>query len=944
MSLTSAAAKPMNNPIVQTICYCLLCLSPLISRTNSLPPAPHIILGDSEYIVWPAAQVWVDSSGRHSDPTTIADRPFEQYENFNFSKTRYAYWLHFSCRNLQEDTAYYWLATGVFDSLSLITVSDGQLKVQNRGLLIDYEHETLRNFRDLQDSKYGFRLSLPPQTSVDYFLRIKNNIRFETSPGRIYLLKQTAAEQLMIRQAIRFTLFNALFYGLILFLMLFSLFQFMQVRDRSYLFYATYLAACMTYFWWKFEKATSFLNIGFSVFPEYYYYLEVPLTIAIYMSYFLFVAHLLNAKDKLPIFYKLLRIIGPFLLAYFGLAWIGAGVFGLPFAWGMIYWVRYLLIPLGLGAIYLVFKSKHRLGFYILSGTLFMVTGGAVTTLLTKLMEHHYEGPWDIPLIPVQIGILIETFFFSVGLGYKTRLAGQENLRMQITLEQQRKETAYLKQRKEHLTRLYAKISHESRTPLTVILGATRQIKGHRRERELIRRNGRQLLDLLNQVLDLNKLESEKMQLHWEQGDIIQFIRYSLEPFTLLAERKKQSFDLLCTPESLLMDFDRDKLQKIVSNLVSNAIKFTPPAGRIRVDAYQDIQQNEAVLLLEVSDSGPGIPPEFQEQIFDPYTQLPETEGGSGLGLAIAKEFALLMGGKIHLSSDSGMGSTFTLILPIRNSAEQISKPFPVSMTSLPEQNKLLTEDLEWQSGRASLLIVEDHQDIRMYLTQLLQTEYNVFMAGTGAEGLERAKAIRPDLIISDIMMPDMDGYVLCTALKACQVTKAIPLILVTARTSREDRLEGLRRKADVYLTKPFDPEELLIQVKRLIQRRQQEAGRTVVPHSAEDQENEAVYFLEQLHEVINQHLADEQFKTAQLGAQLGMNHVTLNKKIKALTGQTTGQYLRNYRLATAEELLRTTSLTVAEISYKIGVSEPSNFNNMFKKVYGKSPKQWREE
>ena len=239
----------------------------------------------------------------------------------------------------------------------------------------------------------------------------------------------------------------------------------------------------------------------------------------------------------------------------------------------MLYWIRIPLIPISILIIYSAFKTKHQLGIYILTGTLLMLLGAAVTSFLSKTLTQHYIGPWDIPLLPIQIGILLETFFFAAGLGYKSRLAAQEKIKMQMNLQQGQKEAEFLKKRKEDLTKLYTNISHESRTPLTVIMGTMQQIKGHQRERELIQRNSYQLLKLINQVLDVNKIEANKMKVNWQQGDIMQYIRYCVEPFEILAEKKAQSFELVCLPKQLIMDYDADKLQKIINNLISNAIK-----------------------------------------------------------------------------------------------------------------------------------------------------------------------------------------------------------------------------------------------------------------------------------------------------------------------------------------------------------------------------------
>jgi len=251
-------------------------------------------------------------------------------------------------------------------------------------------------------------------------------------------------------------------------------------------------------------------------------------------------------------------------------------------------------------------------------------------------------------------------------------------------------------------------------------------------------------------------------------------------------------------------------------------------------------------------------------------------------------------------------------------------------------------------AGRTTLLLVEDNLDVQSHLNHILKSSYNIFFAKNGKEGLDRVRKIRPDLIISDVMMPEMNGYEFCEKVKNNSFSQHIPIILVTARASQQDKMKGLKQQADAYLTKPFEEEELLLRIQQLLQKNKILAARSenVLTQNGllQDTESRIVLFMTEFHKVLSESLQDEKFKIKHLCTKMGMNHVSINNNIKKITGQTTAQYIRNFRLNLAKELLQTTDYSVAEIAYMVGIPEPSNFVNMFKKAFGKSPKQWRNQ
>lgn len=561
------------------------------------------------------------------------------------------------------------------------------------------------------------------------------------------------------------------------------------------------------------------------------------------------------------------------------------------------------------------------------------------TTLAFTILPPWYQTGWAYLLFTSILGAAL----YFINRFYRTR----RRLRQELT---ERRQTAErLEEMATFKNTFFTNITHEFRTPISVMLGMIRQIKGHNKEKELIERNGQQLLGLINQVLDLNKMEAGKMKVRWQQGDIMHFIRFVAESFSLVTKEKKQKLEVSCTPRQLLMDYDPGKLQKILNNLFSNATKFTPEGGNIRVEAYEEVNEEQHRLQLKISNSGPGIPRRYQQLIFQPYAQMPDSEGGTGLGLPLVRELTLLLGGDIRLDSQNGEGSTFRLSFPIHREATLVSDHYPTQATIRKDLvSQAETRPVEWISGRPTILSVEDNLDVQFYLKTILQSSYNVFFANNGKEALDMVKTTHPDLILSDLMMPEMDGYSLCRILKKDSATQPIPVILLTAKAGQEDKLKGLEYQADAYLIKPFDERELHLQIQQLLQKNiileNQNSNHFAQNGKILKTENGAVLFMEKFHKILDDNLQSENFKIRTLCVEMGMNHVSINKKIKEYTSYTTAQYIRYYRLNLAKKLLRTTDLSVAEISYQVGVPEPSNFNNMFKKAFDKTPKQWRDE
>jgi CheY-like chemotaxis protein len=344
----------------------------------------------------------------------------------------------------------------------------------------------------------------------------------------------------------------------------------------------------------------------------------------------------------------------------------------------------------------------------------------------------------------------------------------------------------------------------------------------------IINRNSSRLNTLVNQMLDLSKLESGKLKLNLLQSDVIPFVKYLCESFHSLTERSKMSLTVYSEIDELVMDFDAQKLSTIIINLLSNAIKFTPPGGKIIVHLNQINKKGSAYFFIKVKDNGSGIPKSELENIFNRFHQVDNSstrpEDGTGIGLALTKELVELMDGTIAVESTLAKGSEFTIQIPIHQNAtltNDVSLPFKPQMVALNETHTFLTKELDENSELPLALIIEDNADVAQYLKLCLDEKYHVIYAKDGIEGTEMAFERIPDVIISDVMMPGRDGFEVCSILKNDERTDHVPIILLTAKASLQDRISGLSHGADAYLTKPFSKAELFTRLDQLMLLRQ---------------------------------------------------------------------------------------------------------------------------
>lgn len=506
----------------------------------------------------------------------------------------------------------------------------------------------------------------------------------------------------------------------------------------------------------------------------------------------------------------------------------------------------------------------------------------------------------------------------------------------------------------------FANISHEFRTPLTLILGpieeklATDKLDDKDKFTfQTIKRNSNRLLELVNQLLELSKLESGNMNLKLEPGNLKDALLSIISSFDSLADVNQVRYLKDVHMAEAIVLFDRDKLEKILSNLLSNAFKFTPQTGLIEFIGTTSEKGATTELQLKIRNTGPMIPTEMLNKIFEPFFQGENAAyrgmQGTGLGLSLVRELVKLHKGTVEVSSDE-KGTVFTVLLKFENSLQRIDTFKQVDLVHRPiistEEMVESRDDLSIEeNGRDTVLIVEDNTDVRAFIRRGLESSYHILEAPHGEAGLHLANEQVPHLIIADVMMPKMSGIDLCYQLKNNEKTSHIPVIMLTARADHESKLEGLKTGADDYLIKPFNPEELVVRVNNLIEQRKKLAQKynqklIVQPHeiavSSLDER-----FIQKIIKVVETHLDDTQLSVDMVTTELGMSRTNLHKKLKAITGLATSEFIQDFRLRRAAQLIDKKTDNFAQIAFQVGFADQSYFTKCFKKKFGKTPSEY---
>ncbi len=523
------------------------------------------------------------------------------------------------------------------------------------------------------------------------------------------------------------------------------------------------------------------------------------------------------------------------------------------------------------------------------------------------------------------------------------------NMRRQIEIEHIKAEySAALEKNK---TQMFVNISHEIRTPITLILGLAEDIEAGAEpdiagKTTLIRQCGQQLLNVSQQVLDLIKLDENQLELHLQYGDLSAFIRFCAEPFCPVLKKRQMAFTMELPPEpGVMMLFDPKYIQAIISNLLSNAVKFTEDGGAIHLKMWKMEPDKVA---FSIRDTGIGIAPKHRSKIFGRYYQVENqnrVSSGTGIGLTYVAELVKLMKGHIAVESEPGTGSTFTVTLPIEYPSDDLLPVAPL----LPETDTPADDDTHHRNvpPGIQILVVEDNVEMAKFIKNSLTPEYSVEIAHDGLSGLHKAREIVPELIISDVMMPELNGFDLCAAVKSDLVTNHIPVIMLSARASDADRMKGLQEGADLYITKPFNRELLRLKVANLIalrhniQMKMQKSFAEGVGKS--DRETPEKVFTEKVFAAVEAHYPKPEFGVDDLCRIFNMSNSQFHRKLSAITGITPGQLIKEHRLRRGKELLATKpDLTIAEIAYHVGFRDPNYFSHAFSAAFGISPRQYR--
>jgi signal transduction histidine kinase/ligand-binding sensor domain-containing protein/DNA-binding response OmpR family regulator len=613
-----------------------------------------------------------------------------------------------------------------------------------------------------------------------------------------------------------------------------------------------------------------------------------------------------------------------------------------------------------------------------------------------QVMGSNSDGEWNE--IPVELRIVISPPWYRTNgavvvyalllaaftLGVFRHLIRRE--RVNLALEMERSEARHLQKLDQMKSHFFANISHEFRTPLTLLMSPLQRLQedpgsGSPELFDTMARNARRLARLIDQLLDLSRLEADRMPSHWRQGDWGRYLKALASSFSTLAEQRNIVFSTRWPETCEPAWFDPDILDKVLVNLLSNALKFTPQGGEVTLTVSVEDEpgqhpwpgpQDQAssagaatMLTLSVLNTGSHIPAEELDLVFDRFHQVVENTDfgdlGSGIGLALVKELTDWCHGKANVSSHPETGTEFRIILPLYRQAPPGSQP---GLQDSPERRAdELEEDLDGHfedeemdevaddlaedardDDLPSVLLVEDNADLRNYVRLELQDEFQVLLAPNGKSGIEAARSEIPDLVLCDVMMPEMDGYQLCEILKADDLTSHVPIILLTAKADIASRKQGLQAGADDFVAKPFDLEELRIRIRNLIEQRKLLAqryaqlevvrpGRVANPVPTADDR-----FLNRAREIIVANLDDPEFRVEKLCREVGMSRTQLHRKMKAVSGRSAGEFIRVERLNRAAEMLGRREGNVTEVAYSVGYRSLSQFAKAFREHFGMAP------
>ena len=554
----------------------------------------------------------------------------------------------------------------------------------------------------------------------------------------------------------------------------------------------------------------------------------------------------------------------------------------------------------------------------------------------------HISPPWYFSPISFLL-----YFIVAVAIMFITfrAIVNRERLQNQLRIDQM--ELSKMQELDEMKSSFFANISHEFRSPLTLILGPLKamkqlgQLKLEVPQVDVMIRNAESLLNLINQLLELSKLESGKMRMEVVKTDLVAFLKPIVHSFSSLANQKMVNYKILFPKQKIDAYIDKEKMEKIMVNLISNALKFTPDFGNVKIQ----ITESDQEICISVSDSGIGIPKDELLFVFNRYYRVNNTQSkkhrGTGIGLSLTKELVEIHGARIEVASEERKGSTFNVYFQKGKehfgSEDLVEEPRTEFSYEKQEQynledsvkNQTVADALDSFEAQVEklpqILVVEDNKDIRTYIKQILEGEYNILETSDGRQGLEVAQEKIPDMIISDVMMPGMNGFELCKTIKEDVKTSHIPVLLLTAKASQDSEVEGFEVGADYYITKPFEPKLLSLRVRNALHIANQIRGKllnketlqiepTNVKITSKDED-----FINRAVTIVEKNMDNSEFYVDDLGKELGLSRMQLYRKLKALVGQSANEFVRSIRLKRAAQLIKQDKLTISEITYQVG-------------------------
>jgi signal transduction histidine kinase/DNA-binding response OmpR family regulator/ligand-binding sensor domain-containing protein len=539
-------------------------------------------------------------------------------------------------------------------------------------------------------------------------------------------------------------------------------------------------------------------------------------------------------------------------------------------------------------------------------------------------------------------------FLLLAYLGWKVYQFQIRRVKMQEALAYGAREAERVRLLEQMKTNFFSNVTHEFRSPLTLIIEPLRQLlktpasEAWRSQVQLAVGNSQQLLGLVNQLLDMAKLESGSLSVDLRHGDLLQTIRAVIETLLPLAAKLGVKLSMTQTSHVASFTFDPGKVEFVLNNLISNALKFTPSGGTVVVQLKETSGQ-PPFAVMEVRDTGIGVPEVALDRLFDRFFQVDASAGGGkGIGLSLSKELAQLMGGNISVESTVGKGSTFVFSVPMTQMTQPPQRQESGVTAAKDVRNEF--DNLEETNSQPVILIIEDNAELRGFLKESIQHRYQVVEASDGEEGLRKALALLPDLVVSDVMMPQKDGYEVCEALKTNMLTAHIPIILLTAKTGIDSKIAGLRTGADDYFSKPFNTDELMARMDNLLQSRRKvlaAANAADVDNGTQEMQTPSDReFLRKFRLTLEQHLSDEALSVEDVAHKMSISRMQLHRKLKALSDQSATEYIRNYRLDRAMALLKNKEGNVKKVAAMVGFADEKYFSKTFKEHFGISPSE----